>query len=82
MRNYTDDQECVAVIGSMTQAMRAQNVLASAAIRAEVIKADSSKTGRGCAYAVSYSCMQDGNVRSVLNRAGIRVRSFYGGNDP
>ena len=78
MRNYTDDQECVAVIGSMTQAMRAQNVLASAAIRAEVIKADSSKTGRGCAYAVSYSCMQDGNVRSVLNRSGIRVRSFYG----
>ena len=79
MRNEINETECVAVIGSMTQAMRAQNVLAAAAIRTEVIKADSSKTGRGCAYGVSYSCLQDGNVRGVLQNAGIRPRSFYKG---
>lgn len=70
--------ECLAVIGSMTQALRAQKILGSAAIRAEVVKADSSVTRRGCAYAVSYDCRQSGNVRSVLENAGMRAR-FPGG---
>ncbi len=81
MRNQQQNQECIAVIGSMTQAMHAQNVLASAAIRVQVIKADSSKTGRGCAYAISYPCVQDGNVRSVLQKMGVTVRSFYRGGE-
>jgi hypothetical protein len=79
MRNDFKFGECVAVIGSMTQAMRAQSILASAAIRTNVIKADSSKTGGGCAYALSYSCEQEDNVRSVLFNAGIRPQGFYGG---
>lgn len=78
MRNDTENKQCVTVIGSMTQAMRAQKVLASAAIRAEVIKADSSRTRRGCAYALSYSCYQEQNVQRILKDAGIRTRSFYG----
>jgi hypothetical protein len=40
---------CVATIGSMTQALRAQRVLANAALRAEIVKADSALTRRGCA---------------------------------
>ena len=68
---------CFAVMGSMTQALRAQKVLAGAAIRAEVVKADSNHTRRGCAYALSYPCVQDGNVRAVLLSAGIRARDFY-----
>ena len=79
MRNETNDRECIAVIGSMTQAMRAQKALASAAIRAKVIKADSFDETRGCAYAVSYPCAQDANARSVLQHAGVRVRSFSKG---
>lgn len=74
--------DCTAVIGSVTQTMRAQRVLANAAIPTEVIKADSAVTGRGCAYALSYSCVQDGNVRTILHRAGIRVRGFTGGHRP
>ena len=74
---YTEQGECVAVIGSMTQAMRAQSVLASSAIRTEVIKADSSQTRRGCAYALSFSCLQEAIVKSVLRDAGIRVRGVY-----
>ena len=79
MRDQREQKECVAVIGSMTQAMQAQNALASAAIRAEVIKADSSEGGRGCAYGVRVSCRQLSNVEAVLRHAGIRVRSYYGG---
>ena len=79
MRENSQNKQCVAVIGSMTQAMRAQKALAMAAIRSEVIKADSSKTGRGCAYGVSYSCLQEQNVNNVLKNSGIRIRSRYGG---
>ena len=79
MSEYEKRYDCIAVIGSMTQAMRAQKVLANAAIRVDIIKADSSLTKRGCAYAISYSCLQDGNVRNILKASGIRVRSYHGG---
>ncbi len=75
MRNDSEKNECIAVIGSMTQAMNAQSVLARAAIRTEIVKADSANNGRGCAYALSYDCNQDGNLRRVLQIGGIRVRS-------
>ncbi len=68
---------CVAVVGSMTQALRAQKVLANAAVRADLIKADSAHTRRGCAYALSYPCLQENNVRTVLASAGIRIHDFY-----
>ena len=73
----SDFYECLAVMGSMTQAMRAQKALAVAAVRAEVVKADSAHTRRGCAYALSYPCSQENNVRTILAGAGIRVRDFY-----
>ena len=70
---------CLAIIGSMTQAIRAQRVLASAAIRAEVVKADAADARRGCAYALSYPCTQGANVRAVLKSGGVRVRAYHGG---
>ena len=77
MKNNFYSFGCLAVMGSMTQALRAQKVLADAAVRTEVVKADSAHTRRGCAYALSYPCLQDGNVRTILSSAGIRVRDFY-----
>ena len=77
MQNDFYSYGCLAVMGSMTQTLRAQKVLADAAVRAEVVKADSAHTRRGCAYALSYPCSQEGNVRTVLSSAGIRVRDFY-----
>ncbi len=74
MRNNSERSACVCVIGSMTQAMRAQSVLAAAAIRAEVVKADSTQTGRGCAYALSFPCIWENDVKRILRDAGIRVR--------
>ena len=73
----SDFYECLAVMGSMTQAMRAQKVLAGAAVRADIVKADSAHTNRGCAYALSYPCSQENNVRTILSSYGIRVRDFY-----
>lgn len=70
---------CTAVIGSMTQAMRAQTVLGEAAIHATLTKISSSQAHNGCAYGVDFSCVQSGNVRAVLERAGIRVRQYLSG---
>ena len=70
---------CTAVIGSMTQAMRAQNALAEAAIRAVVVKISSAKSTGGCAYGVDFPCTQMSNARTVLTRAGVRVREYLQG---
>ena len=77
MQNDSYSDRCLAVMGSMTQTMRAQKVLADAAIRTEIVKADSAHTRRGCAYALSYPCLQENNLRTVLSGAGIRIRDFY-----
>jgi hypothetical protein len=67
---------CTAVIGSMTQAMRAQALLSEAAIRAGITKVSSARTHNGCAYGVEFPCTQSANVRAVLERAGVRVREY------
>ena len=70
---------CTAVIGSMTGAMKAQNALAEAAIRVHISKISSSGAAGGCAYGVDFPCTQSGNVKTILNREGIRVREYLQG---
>lgn len=77
MHEQTNDR--IAIIGSMTQAMHAERVLADAMIRAEVVKADSSSTRRGCAYGISYPAEREREVRAILSRSGIRFRPAVGG---
>ncbi len=75
-KNITD--ECRATTGSMTDAMRAQSALRRAALRSRVVKIDQ-KEGerpRGCTYGVTFSCLQEENVRRVLRDAGIHVRGY------
>ncbi len=67
---------CTAVIGSMTQAMAAQSVLADAAIPAELAKISSSITHNGCAYGLDFPCTREAQVRAVLGRTGVRVRQY------
>ena len=70
---------CTAVIGSMTGAMKAQSILAEAAIRAVVVKVSSSKNTGGCAYGVDFPCTQMSNAQTVLSRGGVRVREYLRG---
>ena len=63
---------CVCGVSTMTQAMRARELLLRAAIRADVVQTDSSRQKRGCAYAVSYPCDQERIARVILREAGIR----------
>ena len=87
-RSYTDNEGgdtvemndrrgCTAGIGSLTQTMRAQKALAASAIPSRVIKSDVSSR-HGCAYALSFSCEQERNVRHVLETARISVKQWNG----
>jgi hypothetical protein len=69
---------CSAAIGSVTQAMQAQKLLASAAIPSALIKYDA-QGGKGCVYGLSFSCAQADNVRTVLSKERIRVREWHTG---
>jgi len=73
MQPETERKNCLVVIGSLTQTMKAQGALSNAAIFSRVEKADSSTARRGCAYALSYPCSQEANVRAVLRNSGIRT---------
>ena len=65
---------CTLEIGSVTQAMKAQELLSRYAIPSKIIKTDSSSR-RGCVYALSYACSQSNNVNAILSNAGLAPRS-------
>ena len=70
---------CTATFESMTMATKAQHALSHAAIRAEVIKLDSSRSGHGCAWGLEFPCSQEQNVRTVLGNARIPVKQYWDG---
>jgi len=67
---------CRVDVGSLTSALKAQKSLSRAAIPATVIKNEPSSNSRGCSYGLGFSCSQLGNVRSVLEHEGIRVKRW------
>ena len=68
--------ECIAEIGSMTQAMRAQNALGEMAIPSTIVKTNSSKTNKGCAYGLSVDCKQRENADNIFQKSNVRVRRW------
>ena len=70
--------ECSAEIGSVTEAMRAQKILASAAIPSEIIKKESSSRNRGCIFGIGFSCSQQNNVRAILGSKKIYPKVWDG----
>lgn len=68
--------ECIAEIGSMTQAMRAQKALAETAIPSTIVKTDSSKNSKGCAYGLSLDCEQKENAENIFYRSKVKVRQW------
>lgn len=67
---------CYALLGSPTLAMKAQSVLAKAAIPVSIMKQEST---RGCVHGISFSCSQINNVKTVLARESIRVKQWNSG---
>ena len=65
---------CTLEVGSVTQAMKAQELLSRYAIPSKITKTDSSSR-RGCVYALSFSCSQQNNVNMALSNANLNLRS-------
>lgn len=80
-RRSSSYRECLAVMGTLTAAQKAQKALSSAAIPTSVGKSESLTANRGCMWAVTFSCNQKQNVASVLANAGISVRAWEETND-
>ncbi len=70
---------CTVTFESMTLATKAQHALAQAAIRARVVKLDSSYAAHGCAWGLEFSCAQEKNVRTILGNARIPVKKILDG---
>ena len=67
---------CSATLASMTHAIKAQKVLAAAAIPANIIKTEPASSLHGCSYGIEFSCNQAQNVRKVLSTGGISVKKW------
>lgn len=80
-RKSVQYKSCSAVMGTLTNAQKAQKALSQAAIPTSVTKSETSKSHRGCVWSVNFSCNQAENVRTVLSSAGINVRSWGGDDD-
>lgn len=66
----------MAVIGSLSQAMKAQKALGEAAIPSTVIKPEGSSSRRGCVWGVRFSCAQEKNVRTILGVSRMTVKEW------
>ena len=65
---------CIAEIGSVTQAMKAQKILSAAAIPSTVVKSGSSQ--KGCAYGILISCSYRDNTENLFGKAKVRVKRW------
>ena len=68
---FRDRALCRIALGSMTVAMKAQRILSRNAIRADVVKISSDENTKGCVYGIEFSCALSGNIRVILDNAGI-----------
>lgn len=73
---YLKTQSCVAAIGSLTLAVKAQNALLSESVRAAVRSLSPGETRGGCAFGVTFPCEEEGKVRAILRREKIGVRQL------
>lgn len=70
-------QFCVAAIGSMTMAMKAQRALLNRGIAARVLALSPAETRHGCAYGVSFSADEEASARGALQAGGIAVSQYF-----
>lgn len=72
-------KSCTAAIGSLTLAMKGQKLLSEISITGTIVKLDSKKTRRGCAYGIEFPCQNIKEVRAKLNAARLPVSQYTDG---
>lgn len=67
---------CLAALGPMTAAIKAQRALLGGGIKAEVEALSPTESRRGCAYGVSFPCEKRDHARALFRSAGIPVVQY------
>ena len=68
--------DCFVEFGSLTLTMKAQELLAAAAIPSRVEKIEASASRHGCSYGLRLSCLQETNARTVLERGRVPIKRW------
>ena len=77
-RSRSERKSCYAIMGTLTNAQKAQKALSTAAIPSYISKTNSPTNHNGCVWSLNFSCNQLGNVKNVLSKSGINVKSWEG----
>ena len=67
---------CIAAVGSMTMALKAEQVLKGAGVAAEVRPLSPRETRKGCAFGVAFPCDAHRAARIALQGARITVSQY------
>lgn len=73
------NDNCTAALSSLTYAMKAQKELSTQGFYTNIVKLDSSRTRRGCAYGIQFSCADTEKIRKALKNAKIGVSQYISG---
>ena len=69
--------ECRAALGPISAAIRAERALLFAGIAAQVVALEPHETKKGCAFGITFSCMEEARVRATLRAAKISVSQYF-----
>lgn len=75
-RPYEQGSACTASLGSVTVAMKAKRALSASQIKCEVVKVSTRRSAGGCVYGIEYPCELSGNVKNILDRAGVQIQAY------
>ena len=78
-KTKSEYKECFAVMGTLTNAQKAQRALSVAAIPSIISKSDPAQGHKGCVWGIEFPCNQSYNVQSIFSSYGISVREWRGG---
>ncbi len=63
---------CVIALKSMTHAIKAKNALYDYYIDSEIVKLEPNMTKKGCAYGVSFNCVNLTSAKEALKKWSIK----------
>ena len=69
------DSKCRIALGSITHAMKAEELLNARMIPARVVREENKQLSRGCGYGVSVDCRHSTAAEKKLRDAGLPIRS-------
>lgn len=67
--------KCRIALGSITHAMKAEELLNARMIPARVVREENKQMRRGCGYGVAVDCRHSTAAEKIIREAGLPIRS-------